>query len=146
MWRYYLLLSAKSKKDIDALKTAVQEGREHPKAAKVGFAAEMVARFHGADAARTAVEDFEKRFAKKELDPNALPQVEVSLQGGAAVFVTRAVAEAKLAASNTEARKLITQGGVRVNGEKVTDPKAEVGPGEYVIQVGKLKAAKVRVS
>ena len=54
--------------------------------------------------------------------------------------------ETKLVASATEARKLMAQGGVRVNGEKVTDPKAELGPGEYLVQVGKLKAAKLKLS
>jgi tyrosyl-tRNA synthetase len=71
--------------------------------------------------------------------------VEVALAGQPRIFVTKVIADAKLAASGTEARRLITQGGVKLNGEKILDPKAEIGLGEYLVQVGKLKAAKVRV-
>jgi tyrosyl-tRNA synthetase len=146
MWRYCELLSGRPLRDIQSLRAAVAEGREHPKAAKVAFAEEMVARFHGAEAGRRAAEDFEKRFAKKELDVTALPLTELSLGGAASLPVTRVAAEAKLTASASEARKLLTQGGVRIDGEKVTDVKAELGPGEYLVQVGKLKAARVRLA
>ncbi len=146
MWRYYTLLSSRSTKEIESLQAAVREGKEHPKNAKVAFAAEIVDRFHGAGAGKKAAEEFERRFAKKELDASSLPLVEVSRGGGENVAVTSVIAEAKLAASKTEARKLIEQGGVRVNQEKVTDPKASLGAGEYLVQVGKLKAARVRVS
>jgi tyrosyl-tRNA synthetase len=146
LWRYYELLSSKSIKDIQALRAAVDSGREHPKAAKASFAREMVARFHGEAAAARAAENFERRFAKKELDADSLPLVSVSLGGATKTFLTRVIAEAKLAQSSTEARKLIVQGGVKLNKEKVSNPKAEVGPGEYLLQVGKLKAARVRLS
>ncbi len=146
LWRYYLLLSSLAGPRIEALKAAVKAGTEHPKAAKVAFAREMVARFHGEAAAAKAVDDFEKRFAKKELDVAELPLAEVALQGAEKIFLTKAIAEAGLAASGTEARKLITQGGVRLNQQKVVDPKVELGAGEYLVQVGKLKAARVRIS
>lgn len=145
MWRYYELLSSRTLKEIQALREAVSSGKEHPKAAKVGFAQEMVARFHGQEAAKKAAEDFEKRFAKKELNVEELPLVEVSLAGAPKMLTAKVVAETKLTASLTEARKLMGQGAVRVNGEKVTDPKAELGAGEYVVQVGKLKAARVKL-
>lgn len=145
MWRYYELLSSRSLKEIAALKSAVAEGREHPKAAKVAFAQEIVSRFHSADAGRAAADAFEKRFAKKELNADELPLAEVSLGGAPAILVARAITEAKLADSATKARTLITQGGVRVNQEKVNDPKAELSAGEYLVQVGKLKAARIRI-
>ncbi len=69
----------------------------------------------------------------------------MSLGGQPKVFLTKALADAKLAASGTEARRLITQGGVKLNGEKVADPKAEIGAGDYVVQVGKLKGARLKV-
>jgi tyrosyl-tRNA synthetase len=146
MWRYYELLSSKSLKELGELKAAVQEGRAHPKAAKVGFAQEMTARFHGEEAGRKAVEDFEKRFAKKELAAEDLPLVEVSLAGAPKLQVAKALAEAKLVASVTEGRKLMGQGGVRINGEKVMDVKHELAPGEYLAQVGKLKAARIKLA
>jgi tyrosyl-tRNA synthetase len=146
MWRYYHLLSSKPLKEIDALKAAVQAGTTHPKAAKVAFAQEIAARFHGEEAGKKAAADFEARFANKQLDTESLPLVELSLAGAPKMMVAKVLPEAKLAASATEARKLMAQGGVRVNGEKVTDPKAELGPGEYLVQVGKLRAGRVKLA
>ncbi|MFZ5469322.1 MAG: tyrosine--tRNA ligase [Myxococcota bacterium] len=145
MWRYYELLSARTLGEIATLRQAVQNGKEHPKNPKVAFAQEMVARFHGSEAAQKAAVDFERQFAKKELNLEELPVADVGLAGAPTVLLAKAIAEAKLAHSSTEARRLITQGGVRLNQQKVADPKAEVGPGEYLVQVGKLKAARVRV-
>jgi len=120
----------------------VERGAVHPKAAKVDLAREIVARFHAADAARRAADDFERRFAKRDLDAVDLPVVEITLDGPTGL-VTRVVATAGLAKSATEARKLIAQGGVRVDREKIGDPMAALGPGEYLVQVGKLRAARV---
>ncbi|MBX7099465.1 MAG: tyrosine--tRNA ligase [Myxococcaceae bacterium] len=139
MWRYYELLSRKSTAEIAALKTG------HPKVAKVGFAKELVARFHDQAAADRAEADFEARFAKKDLDQAALPLVEVSLEGAAKLPVFKVLAGAQLVQSATEGRKLIKQGGVKVNGEKVSDEKAELPAGEYLVQVGKLRAARVKL-
>jgi tyrosyl-tRNA synthetase len=146
MWHYYELLSSRPFRELEALRSAVREGREHPKDAKVAFAREITARFHGAEAARKAADDFEQRFAKKELKLDGLRRVEIALAGARSILVARVAADAGLTASLTEARKLMAQGGLRVNGEKVTDPKAELGPGEYLLQVGKLKAARVRLA
>ena len=140
------LLSSRPLREVEALKLAVAEGREHPKNAKVAFAREITARFHGEEAGRKAVEDFERRFAKKELSLEDMPVTEVSLAGAPKMPVPRVATEAKLTASATEARKMMAQGGLRVNGEKVQDPKAELEAGEYLIQVGKLKAARVKLS
>ncbi|MFY1828517.1 tyrosine--tRNA ligase [Myxococcus fulvus] len=146
MWRYYELLSSKTLKEVTELKAKVASGEVHPKAAKVAFAREMTARFHDEEAGRKAEEDFEKRFAKKELSADALPQADVSLGGAPTMPLTKVLAEAKLVASATEGRKMLAQGGVRVNGEKATDPKAELSAGEYTLQVGKLKAARVKLA
>jgi tyrosyl-tRNA synthetase len=146
MWRYYELLSSRTLKELAELKEKVARGEVHPKVAKVGFAQEMAARFQGEEAGRKAAEDFEKRFAKKELVAEELPLVELSLGGAERMPLAKALAEAKLVASATEARKLMGQGGVRVAGEKVTDSKKELGPGEYLVQVGKLKAGRIKLS
>ena len=146
LWRYYELLSSRTLKELSELKEKVARGEVHPKVAKVGFAQEMAARFQGEEAGRKAAEDFEKRFAKKELVAEDLPLVELSLGGAERMPLAKALAEAKLVASATEARKLMGQGGVRVAGEKVTDSKKELGPGEYLVQVGKLKAGRIKLS
>lgn len=146
MWRYYKLLSSLPLKKVLEMEEQTKSGALHPKAAKVAFAQEMASRFQGEEAGRKASEDFEKRFAKKELSTEELPLVEVSLAGAEKLPVTKLLPETKLVASATEARKLMAQGGVRVNGEKVTDPKAELGAGEYTVQVGKLKVARVKLA
>lgn len=145
MWRYYELLSGKSLQEVQALRSQVQAGKLNPKDAKSEFAREMVARFWDQEAAKKAAEHFERRFAKKELRPEELPALEISIGTGGKVFLTKAIADAKLASSSTEARRLIVQGGVRLDQQKVSDPKAQIGPGDYLIQVGKLKAARVRL-
>jgi len=146
MWRYYELLSARPLSEVRALREAVQAGTSHPKQAKVELAREIVARFHDQDAAASAVADFEKRFARRELDASNVPLVEVALEGAATLPLVRAIASAGLTASATEARKMISQGAVRLGGEKVSDVKSELAAGEHLIQVGKLKAARVRLA
>lgn len=145
MWHYATLLSSRPLKELQAQREAVARGEVHPKVAKVAFAQEIAARFHGQAAGQKAAEDFERRFAKKELATEELPLVEVGLGGAEKMQVAKVLAEAKLVTSVTEGRKLMGQGGVRVAGEKVTEAKAELGPGEYVVQVGKLKAARVKL-
>lgn len=145
MWRYYELLSSRPLRDIHQLRADVAAGKAHPRNAKVDFAREVVARFHGAEAGQKAVEDFERRFSKKELVAEELPLLQVALGDGPRIGLGKALAEAQLASSNTDARRLIQQGGVKLNGEKVMDVKAELAEGEYLVQVGKLKAARLSV-
>jgi tyrosyl-tRNA synthetase len=145
MWRYYELLSSKSLAEVQALRLAVEGGKKHPKQAKADFAREMVVRFCGAAAAEKAAADFERRFARKEIRAEELPLVQVDLGAQNQLFLTQVIAKAKLAGSSSEARRLIVQGGVKLNQEKVSDPRAQVGAGEYLLQVGKLRAARVRV-
>ncbi len=145
MWRYYELLSSKPLGEVQALRQAVESGKKHPKEAKADFAREMVARFCGAAAAGKAAADFERRFARKEIRAEELPLVEVGLGAQNQLFLTQVIAKAKLAGSSSEARRLIVQGGVKLNQEKVSDPREKVGAGEYLLQVGKLRAARVRV-
>jgi tyrosyl-tRNA synthetase len=145
MWRYTELLSGKPLKDVRALRAAVEKGELHPKDAKVAFAREIATRFSGAGAAEKAATDFERRFARKEIRAEELPLVEVPLGVEPSIFLTQVIAKAKLASSSTEARRLIVQGGVKLNQEKVSDPRAQIGAGDYLVQVGKLKAARVRV-
>jgi tyrosyl-tRNA synthetase len=144
MWRYAELLSARPLPHIQADRAKVASGALHPKEVKVGLARELVARFHGPEAATRAVKDFERRFSRRELDAESLPEHVVGT-GGRAVPLVRALTDAQLTASTSEARRLVTQGAVKVNGERVSDLKAELPVGTHAVQVGKLRAARLTV-
>jgi len=144
MWRYAKLLSGRPLAEIQADRSRVAAGTLHPKEVKVALARELVARFHGSEAATRAAEEFERRFSRRELDADKLPEKVVE-NGGKPIPLVRALTEAQLTASTSEARRLITQGAVKVNGEKVADLKAELPTGTQVVQVGKLRAARLTV-
>lgn len=146
MWRYYELLSSRTLKELAELKDKVTRGEVHPKAAKSGFAQEMAARFHDEESGRKAMQAWEERYSQKKISVEDQPLVEMSLGGAPKLLLAKALAEAKLVASVTEARKLMGQGGVRVNGEKVSDPKAELEAGEHLVQVGKHKSARLKLA
>ena len=146
MWRYHELLSSLPLKALGALRAAVEKGEVHPKDAKSAFAREIAARFCGDDAAEKAAADFDRRFARTEIRAEELPLIEVPLGGETRILLSQAIAKAKLASSSTEARRLIAQGGVKLNQEKVSDPRTQIGPGDYLLQVGKLRAARVRIN
>ncbi len=147
MWRYYLLLTDLSAPAIDALKLDVDAGRTHPKDAKVGLARRIVGDFHGESAARAAADAFDARFARGELDTEALPDVEVAVQGDA-IGLPKLVASAGLAVSTSEASRKVAQGGVKIDREKVTDPKAriDVGRGSLILEVGRRAVRVTLVS
>ncbi|OHU94229.1 tyrosine--tRNA ligase [Pseudoalteromonas byunsanensis] len=145
MWRYYELLSALSLEEIAGLKAQVADGR-NPRDIKIEFAKEMIARFHSAEDAEAAHQDFIKRFQKNAL-PDDIPQVSISIDEPA-TFVTNLLKEAGLVASTSEAMRMIKQGAVKLNGEdKITDSKLLIEKGSTAIyQVGKRKFAKVTVN
>jgi tyrosyl-tRNA synthetase len=146
MWRYLELLSASPLAEVASSKAQVAHGTLHPKDVKVRFAKEMVERFHGPEAAQRAAADFDSRFSKKQLDVEKLPQHVVNRAPGAAsVPLVRALADTGLVSSTSDGRRLIAQGAVRVDGNRVSDPKTELGAGNYLVQVGKLRAARLRV-
>lgn len=144
MWRYYELLSALSVQEIAALKQSVAAGQTHPKAAKVSFAKEMVARFHSQEAAEQAAEEFERVHARREL-PDEIAERSLSLEGAPAIGLLKILSDTGLATSNSEARRLIVQGGVNINSERANDPRANLGAGEYLLQVGKRKFLKIKI-
>jgi tyrosyl-tRNA synthetase len=142
MWTYCELLSSLSIEALAALKAECASGR-NPRDAKVGLAAEMVARFHGKAASEAAREAFDARFSRGVLDVDALPQVNVA---GAPIAIAQLLKQAGLAASGSEAMRNLEQGGVRIDGEKVSDKGLKIAAGSYVVQVGKRRAARVVVS
>jgi len=140
MWRYYELLSFRGDADIAKLKSEVEQGR-NPRDVKVMLAQEMVTRFHSGAAAEDALADFEARFARGAM-PDDMPEVTV-----AAGSVAGVLKQAGLTVSTSEAMRMIAQGGVRLNGERVADKDLALARGEVVVlQVGKRKFARVTLS
>ena len=143
MWRYLELLSAADLHTIEQWKREVAGGL-NPRDVKFRLAREVVTRFHGKDAAERAQAAFVARFQKGEI-PEEMPEIE--LRGdGKGIAIPRALKEAGLTASTSEAIRLIKQGGVRIDGEKAADPGREIHPGEtHIFQVGKRKLMRIRV-
>ncbi len=137
MWDWYTLLSFKSLAEIAALKAEVAAGR-NPKDAKVMLAKEITTRFHSAQAADAAEQDFTNR--SKGGVPEEIPEVALS---GAPLGVGALLKQANLAPSTSEAGRLIDGGGVRVDGSVVSDKGLKLAAGTYVVQVGKRKFARV---
>lgn len=140
MWRYYELLSSLSLAEIAALKAAVAEGSVHPKAAKEQLAHEITARFHDEVAARKAKEAFDHQFKAKQI-PDDVPEFEME-EG---IWICKALVDAGIEPSTSQARRDIKQNAVSVDRKKISDEKINLAPGNYILQVGKRKFAKVKV-
>ena len=143
MWRYIELLSFVPLATVSQWKTEVANGR-NPRDIKVGFAQEIVARFHDAAAAESALADFETRFKQGEVPADI---VTVELQAGPeGLAIATALKEAGLSASTSEAMRMIAQGGVKLDGEKISDKALKLHQGTTVVaQVGKRKFARIQV-
>jgi tyrosyl-tRNA synthetase len=140
MWKWYELLSFRSSTEIAQLKAEVDGGR-NPKDAKVLLAKEITARFHSVAAAEAAEADFNKRAAGGI--PDDIP--ELSLAGGE-MGIGALLKAAGLVASNSEGLRMVEQGGVKIDGGVVSDKGLKVQPGQFVLQVGKRKFARVTLS
>jgi tyrosyl-tRNA synthetase len=137
MWRYFELLSFRSNSEIVSLRREVAEGR-NPRDVKVMLAQELVARFHSQRAAELALEDFQARFQRGAL-PDDMPEITV-----AAAPIPQVLKQAGLVSSTSEALRLIDGGGVRIDGDKVSDKALVLEAGKTVVlQVGKRKFARV---
>lgn len=143
MWRYYELLSFRSLADIEVLRTEVGGGR-NPRDVKVLLAQELVARFHGQAAAEAALADFESRFRQGGI-PDDLQDFTLDADG-AGVGIAQALKAAGLTGTTSEALRMIDQGGVRLDGEKISDRALVLARGTSVVaQVGKRKFARIVV-
>jgi len=141
MWRYFDLLSFRPPAEVDALRREVDAGL-NPRDAKFRLAEELVARFHGDAAAQRARDEFVARFQYGAL-PQDIPERRLAVTGPS-VQIAMALKEAGMAASTSEARRNIRGGGVRVDGERVTDEGLELAAGRtYLIQKGKRHFSKV---
>ena len=144
MWRYIELLSLEPRETTQQWKREVKEGR-NPRDIKVAFAKEIVARFHGVDAAKSAIADFESRFKRDEI-PADIREVKL-VSKGESFPLPQVLKQAGLTASTSEAMRMIEQGGVKIDGEKVSDKTLKLARGtQSVLQVGKRKFARVTIA
>ena len=143
MWRYYDLLSFRPQEEIASLRRACAEGR-NPRDAKVMLAQEIVARFHGRSGAEHALAEFEARFKQGAL-PKTMPEVTLRTNG-AGLPIAQLAKQAGIVDSTSEALRLITQRGLKLDGEVITDKSLVVPSGATVIvQAGKRKFARVAI-
>jgi len=144
MWRYIELLSFELPQKMNEKKRSVEQGG-NPRDVKFDFAKEIVARFHGAAAAAAAASDFEARFRRDEI-PVDIPEVKLTSKDGT-LALPQVLKQAGLAASTSEALRLIEQGGVKIDGAKVSDKSLKLAKGaRAVLQVGKRKFARVTIA
>ncbi|MCH8302354.1 MAG: tyrosine--tRNA ligase [Proteobacteria bacterium] len=144
MWRYFELVSFRPLKEIEGLKTAVDEGR-NPRDVKFELAGEIVARFHDQAAAEKAKAEFISRFQKGAM-PEEIEEISVASKDGG-LGIAHLLKAAGLVASNSEAFRMIRQGAVRIDGVLVADRETVVDAGStHVYQVGKRKFARVHLT
>ena len=144
MWRYIELLSFEPPQKVTENRRAIEQGG-NPRDVKFDFAKEIVARFHGAAAAAAAASDFEARFRRDEI-PVDIPEVKLTSKDGT-LALPQVLKQAGLTASTSEALRLIEQGGVKIDGAKVSDKSLKLAKGaRAVLQVGKRKFARVTIA
>lgn len=144
MWRYIELLSFESLETIAGWREQISAGA-NPRAIKVRFAQEIVARFHGAAAADRALNDFEARF-KQGAIPEVMPEICLQATNGS-LSITQVLKQAGLTASTSDAMRMIDQGGVKMDGDKISDKTRVLSAGTRVVmQVGKRKFARVTIA
>ena len=140
MWRWYELLSTKTLGEIENLMNDVKNGNYHPKKAKEDLAYEITARYHGEEAAKVAMAEFNSVHSQNQLPTD---MKEFSLK--APIWIVEALSQCGLSESNSQARRDIKANAVSVNQEKISDEQLKLGAGEYILQVGKRKFAKIKV-
>jgi tyrosyl-tRNA synthetase len=144
MWRYFELLSFRPLKEIAALRQSIAEGR-NPRDVKFELAKEIVGRFHGFEAAERAQGEFIARFSQKSL-PTDLPLNVLRTADAEGEGLVAALKASGLASSNSEAVRKLSEGAVRIDGEKVTDRALRLAPGaERILQVGPRRFARVKI-
>ncbi|UBO73165.1 tyrosine--tRNA ligase [Aeromonas rivuli] len=143
MWNYYELLSSRPLADIEGFKAGIEAGTLNPRDVKIWLAKEIIARYHDEAAAEAAHEDFTQRFSKNAI-PDEMPEVELALEGDG-LAIANLLKDAGLVETTSEALRMIKQGAVKVDGDKLDDGKALIAAGTAVYQVGKRKFARVTV-
>jgi tyrosyl-tRNA synthetase len=143
MWRYFDLVSLKTTKEIAQLKAQVEAG-ENPRNIKVQLAMELVSRFHDEVQAQLALNDFETKFKRNEIPEDLVEQQVVLVE--ATISISLLLKQVGLVNSSSEGLRMIEQGGVKINGEKIIDKNYQLSRNsQLVIQVGKRKFAKLNL-
>ncbi|SFV52116.1 Tyrosyl-tRNA synthetase [hydrothermal vent metagenome] len=140
MWRYYEILSEKSLEEIAKISDEVADGTLHPKNVKENLALELTARFYNEESAIIAKREFDNVFKSNKI-PTDIAEFELESD----IWICKALMDVGIAPSTSQARRDIKQGAVRINQEKISDIKMNLESGEYILQIGKRKFAKVRV-
>ena len=140
MWRYYELLSEKSLDEIAQMKEDVQNGTLHPKVVKENLALELVTRFYNEELATLAKAEFDNVFKS-----NQLPTDMAEIEAEEGIWICKALVDAGIEPSTSQARRDIKQNAVSIDQKKISDEKLNLSAGEYILQVGKRKFAKVKV-
>src|SRR3989338_5251728 len=142
MWKYYELLSHRSGEEISILKKKASLGEFNPKEAKVGLAKELIERFHSKKEAQAAQEEFDRIFHEKQ-NPTELEEVKITPESSS-MLVTQLMVLSKCAQSNAQAKRLIEQGAVSIDGKKISEMRAMVPTqGSIILKVGKRKFKKI---
>jgi len=145
MVKYYELLSDITLDGLNNLKSGLADGTVHPREAKVRFAIEMIARFHSEKAGKEAHENFERLFREKEIPDNI--ETVTMTRSDLPSWLPKLLASTGMVSSTSEGKRMIQQGGVMINGVKVSDENFSAGgQGELVIKVGKRKFKKVLIA
>ena len=145
MWRYYELLSFKSNEEIKMLKIAVQEGK-NPKFVKEEFALEIVERFHDKDKANASKLKFKEIFQKKNMQVD-LPEYSLSIENNKSdEWIVKIINILNFNLTNSEIMRIINQGGMKINYKKIEDKNTRLEKGNYLIQIGKKKHFKLKIS
>jgi tyrosyl-tRNA synthetase len=140
MWRYYELLSEMPLTDIAQLKEDVASRTVHPKVAKENLALEITTRFYNKELAKLAKDEFDSVFKAKNI-PTDMPEFEMD----DGIWICQALLDSGLEPSTSQGRRDIKQNAVSINQEKISDDKLNLTQGEYILQVGKKRFAKVKV-
>jgi len=145
MWRYFDLLSLRAESELRDLRQAAEDGR-NPRDIKLELAAEIVTRFHGTTSAQAVQEAFLAQFSRGET-PQDLPQTEVAAAADGGIGLPQLLKAAGLVDSTSEALRMIKQGAVRIDGERVAAREHWIAVGsEHLVRVGKRRYARVRVA
>jgi tyrosyl-tRNA synthetase len=144
MWRYFELLSFRPMREVNKWRQQVYQGA-NPKEFKIQLALEIVTRFHDKTAAVQAEQNFAARFQRKEI-PEDLPEIQIEAPSGQ-LLIAQILKKANLVTSTSEAIRLISQGAVRIDGEKIADSQLQIKSGaSHIFQVGKRRFAKISVT
>jgi len=148
MLRYYELVTRVPMDEIKQIAVGLEQGTLHPRDVKMRLGREIVVMYHGVEAAEAAETEFRNIFQKGEL-PDEIPEIKISVAelSEGEVWIGKLLVLLNLAASTSEARRLVTQGGVQINGERVSDSAANIRiEDEMIVRAGRRKFARIKLA